>query len=60
MEAVQRVIERLLRTQAEFREAEMQMKINDCQGVIVRDYQHRGQYLEGDKVWFTIKFRMLD
>ena len=28
------------------------MKIKDCQGVRVRDYQHRGQYLKGDKVWY--------
>ena len=33
-------------------EAEMGMTIKDCQGVTVRDYQHRGQYLEGDKVWY--------
>ena len=52
MKAVQILIERLLITQAEFREAEMQMKIKDCQGVRVRDYQHRGQCLEGDKVWY--------
>ena len=30
MEAVQRVMERLLRTQTEFREVEMRMKIKDC------------------------------
>ena len=32
-EAVQRVMERILRIQAEFREAEMRMKQKDCQGV---------------------------
>ena len=52
MEAVQRVMERLLKTQAEFREAEMQMKMKVCQGVRVREYQHRGQYLEGDRAWY--------
>ena len=52
MEAVQRVMERLLKTQTEFREAEMRMKIKDCQGVRVKSNQHRGQYLEGDKVWY--------
>ena len=41
MEAVQRVKERLLKTHTEFREAEMQMKIKDCQGVRIKSYQHR-------------------
>ena len=49
-EAVQRVMERVIKTQAEFRETEMRMKIKDCQGVQVREYWHRGQYLEGGKV----------
>ena len=49
---MQRVMERLLRTQAEFREAEMLLKLKDCHGVRVRIYQHRGQYLEGGKVWY--------
>ena len=52
MEAVQRVMERLLQTQAEFREFEMKMKIKDIQGVRLRNYQHRDQYLKGDKVWY--------
>lgn len=45
-------MERLLKTQAEFREADMPMKIKDCQGVRVREYHHRGQYLKGDRVWY--------
>ena len=30
----------------------MRMKIKDCQEVRVRDFQHRGQYLKGDKVCY--------
>ena len=30
----------------------MQMKLKECQGMRVRVYQHQGQYLEGDKVWY--------
>ena len=33
MEAVQKVIERILATQKEFREAEMRLKLKECQGV---------------------------
>ena len=35
-EAVQKIIERILKKTAEFREAEMRMKLKDCQGVWVR------------------------
>ena len=45
-------MEKLLKIQAEFREAEMRMKIKDCQGFRVKSYQHRGQYLEDDKVCY--------
>ena len=44
-EAVQNVMERILKTQEKFREVVMRMKIKDCQGVPGRKYQHRGQYL---------------
>ena len=47
---MQNVMERILKTQAEFRDAEMRIEIKDCQGVRVRNYQDRGQYLEGDEV----------
>merc|ERR1712240_756048 len=30
----------------------MREKLKDCQDVRVRDYQHRREYVEGDKVWF--------
>ena len=52
MEAVQKVMERLLKTQEEFRKAEVRAKLNDCQKVRVRGYQHLDKYLKGDKVWY--------
>ena len=52
MEAVQKVIERLMRTQEEFWKAEMRAKLNDCQKVRVKEYQHLDKYVEGDKVWY--------
>ena len=39
-DAVQRVMERLLNTQADFRKADMRMKLKNCQGVKVTEYQH--------------------
>ena len=41
-----------LKTQAAFRKAEMRMKLKDCQGVKVREYQHQVQYLEGENIWY--------
>ena len=51
-EAVQKVIEINLITTAEFREAEMRMKLKECQGVRIRQYHLQGQYIEGEKVWY--------
>ena len=51
-EVVQNVMERILKTTAEFREAEMHLKLKDCQKVRVREYQHQGPYVEGDKIWY--------
>ena len=51
-EALQIVMERILNTAAEFREAEMCLKLKDCQKVGIRKYQHQGPYIEGDKVWY--------
>ena len=51
-QAVQRVIERLLKTQAEFREAEMRVKLKDCQKVQVRDYLNRDKYVKGTNVYY--------
>ena len=30
----------------------MRKKLRDCQDVCVHKYQHHGNYMEGDKVWF--------
>ena len=37
---------------SEFRESDMRRKLNECQKVRIQAYQHRGNYIEGDKVWF--------
>merc|ERR1712177_70417 len=36
----------------EFREAETRKKLKDCQKIPVRTYQHQGNYIAGDKIWF--------
>ena len=41
-----------MRITSEFRESDMRKKLKDCQNLRVRDYQHRRNYVEGDKVWF--------
>ena len=51
-EAVQRTIENLTRTISEFREADMRKKLKECQSHRIMSYQHRGEYVEGDKVWY--------
>merc|ERR1712240_947318 len=51
-EAVRRTKENLMRITSEFRELDMRKKLKDCQSLRVRDYQHRRDYVEGDKVWF--------
>ena len=51
-EAVQKVMERLLKTQEEFWKAEMRLKLKDCQGVRVKEYQHWDRYVEDDKLWY--------
>ena len=50
--AVQKMMENLTKITAEFRETKMRQKLKDCQGYRVQAYQHVGQYLEGDLVWF--------
>ena len=52
IEVVQKVMERILKTQAEIRETEMKIKLKDCQKVKRRDYQHRDKYVEGNKVYY--------
>ena len=54
-EAVRRIMEMIQKTTTEFREAEMKTKLKDCQNIRVRSYQHQGNYVEGDKIWFQYK-----
>ena len=49
-EAVWRTMENLMRITSELRESDMKKKLKDCQNLRVRDYQHRKNYVEGDKV----------
>ena len=51
-EAVQRTMENLTKIISEFREADMCQKLKDCQRFRIQAYQHQGQYVEGDLVWF--------
>merc|ERR1711962_1747485 len=37
------------------REAETKAKLKDCQGIRVRSYQHQGNYIARDKVWYQYK-----
>ena len=51
-ETAQRTMENLMRITSDLRESDMRKKLQDCQNLRVRDYQHRKNYVEGDKVWF--------
>lgn len=51
-EAVRRTMENLTRIISVFREADMCQKLKDSQGYRTQAYQHLGQYLKGDLVWF--------
>ena len=51
-ETFRRAMENQMRIMAEFRESDMRMKLKDCQNVQIQNYQHRRNYVEGDKVWF--------
>ena len=51
-EVVRRTMENLMRITSEFCESEMRRKLKDCQDIRVNEYQHRCNYVEGDKVWF--------
>ena len=51
-EAVQRTMENLTETISEFREADKQKKLKECQRQRVMLYQHQGRYQEGDRVWY--------
>ena len=59
-EVVQKVMERLMKTQEEFRKAKMRAKLKDCQEMKVRGYQHQDRYLKGNKgVILAIGFKYL-
>merc|ERR1711889_24350 len=54
-EAVNKIMETIHKVTKEFREAETKVKLKDCQGIWVRSYQHQGNYIAGDKVWYQYK-----
>ena len=54
-EAVNKIMETIHKVTKEFREAETKVKLKDCQGIRVRSYQHQGNYIAGDKVWYQYK-----
>ena len=54
-EAVNKIMETIHKVTKEFREAETKVKLKDCQGIQVRSYQHQGNYITGDKVWYQYK-----
>ena len=51
-EAVQRTLETLNTITLQFHEAEMRKKLKHCQGIRTQAYQHLGDYVEGDIVWY--------
>ena len=51
-EAVQRTMEILNKTNSKLGEADMRRKFKECQGLRIQAYQHIGDYIEGDKVWY--------
>ena len=54
-ESVKRIMENLQKTIKEFRAADMNIKLKDCQKIRVQKYQHREPYTTGDKVWYQNK-----
>merc|ERR1712112_284561 len=54
-EAVNKIMETIHKVTKEFREAETKVKLKDCQGIQVRSYQHQGNYIARDKVWYQYK-----
>merc|ERR1711873_74570 len=54
-EAVNRIMETIHNVTKEFREAKTKTKLKDCQGIRVRSYQHQGNYIARDKVWYQYK-----
>merc|ERR1712082_484774 len=54
-EAVNKTMETIHKVTKEFREAEPKVKLKDCQGIRVRSYQHQGNHIAGEKVWYQYK-----
>merc|ERR1711895_363466 len=54
-EEVRKIMETIHKVTKEFREAETKVKLKDCQGIRVRNYQHQGKYIAGDKIWYQYK-----
>ena len=54
-ELVRRMMETIVKTTIEFREAEMKTKLKECQDIRPRSYRHQGNYIKGDKVWYQYK-----
>ncbi len=54
-EVVRRIMETMHKVTKEFREVETRMKLKECQEVRVRSYQHKKNYVKGDKVWYQYK-----
>ena len=44
-------MENLIKIMSKFWDSDMRRKLKECQNVWVYEYQHRGNYVEGDKVW---------
>ena len=53
-EAVYRTMEKLANVISKFREADMRRKLQDCQKFHTQAYNHTGEFIEGDKVWYII------
>ena len=51
-EVVRRTMENLMKITSKFSDSDMWRKLKECQDVRVQEYQHREDYMEGDKVWF--------
>ena len=49
---VRRTIENLVKITSEFGKSDMRKKLKECKNVCVQEYNHRGNYIEGDEVWF--------
>ena len=53
-EVVMRTMENLMKITSEFWESDMRKKLKECLDVRIQEYQHRGDYIEGDMVWWSV------